>query len=76
MKTDYNMETAEECIDKTMTEAEVKRMEEERVMSDSSVQLYLRQMARTPLMNAKEEIAAFKAIAAARKSKKKSDEIA
>lgn len=58
--------------DKDMTEIEAKRAEEEQEMSDSSVKCYLREMARVPIMDAEEEVAAFKAIAAAKKHKSSS----
>ena len=58
--------------DKDMAEIEAKRAEEEQEIADSSVQCYLREMARLPIMDAEEEVAAFKAIAAAKKHKSSS----
>ena len=52
-----------------MNEVVVEIDEEERTKSDSAVQCYLRDMARLPLMDADEELAAFKAIEAAKKRK-------
>ena len=68
MKIDDQM-AADETIDEELTDAEAKRAEEERTMGDSCVQRYLSEMARLPMMNAVEELAAFKAIEAAKKCK-------
>ena len=79
MKNDYELEGMDETPevdmempdsdmempDTDMTETEAKRAKEEYVLADSSVQYYLYQMARVPMMTEKEESAAFKAIDAA-----------
>ncbi len=52
-----------------MNEVVVEIDDEERTKSDSAVQCYLRDMARLPLMDTDEELAAFKAIEAAKKRK-------
>lgn len=49
-----------------LTENEVKLAMEREEMATETVQLYMREMARVPLMNEAEELAAFKAIAAAK----------
>ena len=49
-----------------MTDNEVKLAKEREEMATETVQLYMREMARVPLMNEAEELAAFKAIAAAK----------
>ena len=59
------MEGAVMIEDPDMTEREKERAQEESVMADSSVQNYLRQMARVPMLKVEEEVAAFKAIEAA-----------
>ena len=69
MKIKGQMETTAETVDGDLTDAEAKRAEEERTMGDSCVQRYLREMARLPMMNADEELAAFKAIEVAKKRK-------
>ena len=51
--------------DPDMTEKEAKRAREEYMMSDSSVQYYLYQMAQVPMLTTEEEARLFKAIAAA-----------
>ena len=48
-----------------MTEREAERAQEKYMMADSAVQSYMWQMARTPMLTADEELAAFKTIAAA-----------
>ncbi len=69
MKIDDQHIVSDETIDEELTDAEAERAEEERTMGDSSVQCYLREMARVPMMNADEELEAFKAIEAAKKRK-------
>ena len=69
MKIDDQLTDADENIDEELTDAEAKRAEEERTMGDSCVQRYLNEMARLPMMDADEELAAFKAIEAAKKRK-------
>jgi DNA-directed RNA polymerase sigma subunit (sigma70/sigma32) len=51
--------------DPDMTEKEAKRAREEYMMSDSSVQYYLYQMAQVPMLTVEEEARLFKEIAAA-----------
>ena len=51
--------------DPDMTEKEAKRAREEYMMSDSSVQYYLYQMAQVPMLKIEEEARLFKVIAAA-----------
>ena len=50
---------------------EVKLAKEKEAMSNETVQLYMREMARVPLMTEGEELAAFKAMEAAKKSSRK-----
>ena len=69
MKIDDQNIVSDETIDEELTDAEAERAEEERTMGDSSVQCYLREMARVPMMNADEELEAFKAMEAAKKRK-------
>ena len=54
-----------------LTEKEVKLAKEKEAMSNETVQLYMREMARVPLMTEGEELAAFKAMEAAKKSSRK-----
>ena len=51
--------------DPDMTENEKERAREESILSDSSVQSYLRQMARVPMLKGEEEVTVFKTIEAA-----------
>ena len=69
MKIDDQNMVSDETIDEELTDTEAEHAEEERTMGDSSVQCYLREMARVPMMNADEELEAFKAIEAAKKRK-------
>ena len=62
--TDVSDETAPPS-DPDMTEKDAKKAREEYMMSDSSVQSYLYQMAQIPMLNMAEETRLFKAIAAA-----------
>ena len=55
----------DEIAGQNMTVAEATRAKEEYIMSDSSVQFYMQQMARTPMLTADEEVEVFKAIEAA-----------
>ena len=69
MKIDDQTIVSDETIDEELTDTEAEHAEEERTMGDSSVQCYLCEMARVPMMNADEELEAFKAIEAAKKRK-------
>ena len=55
----------DEIAGQNMTVAEATRAKEEYIMSDSSVQFYMQQMERTPMLTADEEVEVFKAIEAA-----------
>lgn len=66
------MTDGEELTDaEELTEKEVKLAKEKEAMSNETVQLYMREMARVPLMTEGEELAAFKAMEAAKKSSRK-----
>ena len=56
------MNKDDEIDDADMTDKEKARAREEGIMLDSSVQFYMRQMARTPMLTADEEVAVFKTI--------------
>ena len=56
------------ACDPDMTDKERERAQEESVMADSSVQFYMRHMARTPMLTHSEELAAFKTINASEKT--------
>ena len=67
MQLDMGRET-DEAIDTDMadmTDREAERAQEKYMMTDSAVQSYMWQMARTPMLTADEEISASKTIAAA-----------
>ena len=66
------LEVSDDLVDtEEMTEKQVRLAKEKEAMSNETVQMYMHEMARVPLMTESEELAAFKAMEAAKKNSRR-----